>query len=172
MSAGDLTIVFQRLPKGFGQVIDEAELRNAITPHEALFKRVRIGAASMSEESAMKWATTKSWSGILVGTISGERRASKWTFQLEIFSLKLKRIQNIRKIVSEIICRDISLWVEEKLALPDSVPNGKYKLQLEYRENKVNGALESSCFVPAGYRKSEIVNLAWSLPPGGAPESS
>ena len=165
MGSGDLTIVFQRLPKGFGQVIDEAELRGAITPHESLFKRVRIGAPSMSEESAMKWASTKSWSGILVGVISGERRSSKWSFQLEVYSLKIKRIQATRKLISEIICRDIGLWVEEKLVLPESAPNGKYKLHLEYRENKVNGALESSCFVPAGYRKSEIVSLAWSLPP-------
>ena len=171
MSSGDLTIVFHRLNKGYAQVIDEAELRAAITPHEALFKRVKIGAPSMSEESAMKWASTKTWSGIMVGVIEGERKAKQWKFELEIFSLKLKRIQHIRKAVSEIICADIGLWVEEKLALPTEAPAGKYKLHLEYRENKTTGALESSCFVPAGFRKSDIVDLAWKLP-ADKPDSS
>jgi hypothetical protein len=165
VGSGDLTIVFQRLPKGFAQVIDEVELRSAITPHEALFKKVRIGAASMSEDRTMKWASTKTWSGILVGTISAERHANNWFFDLEIYSLKLKRIQNIRRSVSDIICRDITMWIEEKLAFAPDAPATNYKLQLEYRFNKSTGLLESSCFVPAGFRKSEMVSLAWSLPP-------
>jgi len=164
VGSGDLTIVYQRLTKGFAQVIDESELRAAITPHEELFKRVRMGAKSISEDRSMKWASSKAWSGILVGIISAERRAGKWSFDLEIFALKLKRVDNIRSQISKIICRDIELWMEEKLELPKEAPNNKHKLQLEYRYNKLTGALESSCFVPAGFRKSAIVDLAWSLP--------
>lgn len=164
MGAGDLTIVCQRLPKGFAQVIEEPELHAAITPNEALFKRIRMGAGSMSEDRSMKWAFSKTWSGISVATISAERRVGKWTFDLEVYALSIKRIEPIRKQVSTIICRDIRRWLEEKIALPKEAPNSKYRLNLEYRHNKVNGALESSCFVPAGFRKSEIVELAWSLP--------
>ena len=163
MTSGDLTIVFQRLPKGYAYVVNENELRNAITPYENLFKRVRIGAPSMSEESSMKWASAKSWGGVLVGTISAERKAKKWGFKLELYSLKLKRIEAIRRPVSEIICRDLELWIDEKVNLPGDAPKDKYKLQLEYRQNRQTGALESSCFVPAGYRKSNIVSLAWQL---------
>ena len=118
----------------------------------------------MSEETSMKWASAKSWGGILVGTISAERKAKKWCFKLELYSLKLKRIEPIRRPVSEIICRDLELWIDEIVNLPEDAPKDKYKLQLEHRENRQTGALNPAALFPLDTAK--VMLFLW---PGSCP---
>ena len=159
-----LEIVHKKLKKGFVDVITDDELQAALVPYGDVIARLSTGPASMSEERSMKWATAKSWSGKHVGVISGEKIRGKWRIHIELCSLKETTLGTEREAIARIVLRDIAAWIDEKLALDDDAPADKYKLFLEYRHNKFSGELESSCFVPAGCRRSAVVDLAWELP--------
>jgi hypothetical protein len=145
-------LVIHRLKKGFVHVISELELRAFLDQFPGHFQHVRFGAASMSEESGMKWAKAKSWSGTHVGLVTGQRIDERWLFDLVICSLKARTVGEERDAISALMLGDLERWIRSKLTAGPDEPAERHKLFLEFRHDRGTGALASNSFTPAGYR--------------------